>query len=196
MPTRAYSATDSSEIFGGLMVRVLGLGFGSWWSMVAVYLQAGLCVAMCSLLVVHVHVRACWLFGCDDGRSFCCFCCRISVCLPHVKPLCPPVDIQHACCSLTQAKCCSKSSRLASATASALPSLKARMLKVEVVGTLLYGCVTWTLTAKYFARPRKAHRQVRPQVIGIRRRRRPTALPSLSEGPRQDTMREHENDHR
>ena len=49
-----------------------------------------------------------------------------------------------------------------------------RMLKAEVVETLLYGCVTWTLSAQLFARLRSAHYQllVLLRVIGVQRRQR------------------------
>ena len=36
-------------------------------------------------------------------------------------------------------------------------SLKVRTLKAEVIETLMYGCVTWTLKAKHFAKLRTAH---------------------------------------
>ena len=36
-------------------------------------------------------------------------------------------------------------------------TLKVRMLKAEVVETLLYGCVTWTLGQEHFAELRTAH---------------------------------------
>ena len=48
--------------------------------------------------------------------------------------------------------------------------LKIRMLKAEVIETLLYGCVTWTLCAKHFAKLRTAHHQVLLRVIGFHRR--------------------------
>ena len=49
-------------------------------------------------------------------------------------------------------------------------SLKVRMLKAEVIGTLLYGCVTWTLSAQRFARIRSAHHHVLLRVIDFQRR--------------------------
>ena len=50
-------------------------------------------------------------------------------------------------------------------------SLTVRMLKAEVSETLLlYGCVTWTLSAKHFARLRTVHHQVLLRVIGFQRR--------------------------
>ena len=51
-------------------------------------------------------------------------------------------------------------------------SLKVRMLKVEVIETLLYGCVTWTLSAQHFARLRSAHHQLLLRVIGFHRLQR------------------------
>ena len=51
-------------------------------------------------------------------------------------------------------------------------SLKIRMLKAEVIETLLYGCVTWTLSAQHFARLRSAHHRVLLQVIGFQSRQR------------------------
>ena len=49
-------------------------------------------------------------------------------------------------------------------------SLKVRVLKAEVVETLLCGCVTWTLSAQHFARFRSAHHQVLLRVIVFQRR--------------------------
>jgi len=51
-------------------------------------------------------------------------------------------------------------------------SLKVRMLKAEVIETLLYGCVTWTLNADHFAKLRSAHHEVLLRVIGFQRRLR------------------------
>jgi hypothetical protein len=51
-------------------------------------------------------------------------------------------------------------------------SLKVRMLKAEVVETLLYGCVTWTLSAQHFAKLRSAHHRVLLRVIGFQHRQR------------------------
>ena len=44
------------------------------------------------------------------------------------------------------------------------------MLKAEVIETLLYGCVTWTLSAKHLPKLRTAHHQVPLRVIGYQRR--------------------------
>ena len=49
-------------------------------------------------------------------------------------------------------------------------SLKVRMLTAEVIETLLYGCVTWTLRVGHFAKLRTAHHQVLLRVIGFHRR--------------------------
>lgn len=51
-------------------------------------------------------------------------------------------------------------------------SLKVRMLKAEVIETLLYGCMTWTLSAQHFARLRSVHHQILLRVIGFQRRQR------------------------
>ena len=39
-------------------------------------------------------------------------------------------------------------------------ALKLRMLKAEVMETLLYGCVTWTLGKERFAELRTAHHRL------------------------------------
>ena len=41
-------------------------------------------------------------------------------------------------------------------------ALKLSMLKAEVMETLLYGCVTWTLGKEYFAELQTAQLQVSP----------------------------------
>ena len=71
-------------------------------------------------------------------------------------------------------------------------SLKVRMLKAEIIETLLYGCVTWTLSAQHFARLRSAHHQVLLRVIGFQRRQcTDYTNPFVREGLQADTMREH-----
>lgn len=51
-------------------------------------------------------------------------------------------------------------SRLYDVTTAPL-GLKVRVfLKAEVIETLLYGCVTWTLSAKHYAKLPTAHHQV------------------------------------
>ena len=58
-------------------------------------------------------------------------------------------------------------------TAPRLVSLTVCMLKAEVIGTLLYGCVTWTLSVKLFAKLRTAHHQVLLlRVIGFQRKKK------------------------
>ena len=51
-------------------------------------------------------------------------------------------------------------------------SLKVRMPKAEVIETLVYGCVAWTLVAEQIAKLRTAHRQVLLRVIGVQCRLR------------------------
>ena len=49
-------------------------------------------------------------------------------------------------------------------------ALKLRMLKPEVMETLLYGCVTWTLGKEHFAELRTAHHRFLLRIIGFQRR--------------------------
>ena len=49
-------------------------------------------------------------------------------------------------------------------------TLKVRMLKAEVMETLLYGCVTWTLGQEHFAELRTAHHTLLLRIIGFQRR--------------------------
>ena len=51
-------------------------------------------------------------------------------------------------------------------------NLKVPILKAEVIANLLYGCVTWTLSAQHFASLRSAHHQVLLRVIGFQRQQR------------------------
>ena len=49
-------------------------------------------------------------------------------------------------------------------------ALKLRMLKAEVMETLLYGCVTCTLGKEHFAELRTAHHRYLLRIIGFHRR--------------------------
>ena len=51
-------------------------------------------------------------------------------------------------------------------------ALKLCMLKAEVMETLLYGCVTWTLDKEHFAELRTAHHRFLLRIIGFQRRQR------------------------
>ena len=51
-------------------------------------------------------------------------------------------------------------------------NLNVRMLKAQLIETLLYRCVTRTLRAEHFARIRSVHHQVLLRVISFRRRQR------------------------
>ena len=62
-------------------------------------------------------------------------------------------------------------------------TLKVRMLKAEVMVTLLYGCVTWTLGQEHFAELRTAHHNLL-QIIGFQRRRRTDQLMSYAKAPK------------
>ena len=44
--------------------------------------------------------------------------------------------------------------------------LKVRMLKAEVLETLLYGCMTWTLGQEHYAKLRTVHHQLLLRTIG------------------------------
>ena len=46
-------------------------------------------------------------------------------------------------------------------------TLKVRMLKGEVMETLLYGCVTWTLGQEHFAELRTARYKLFVRIIGF-----------------------------
>ena len=50
--------------------------------------------------------------------------------------------------------------------------LKVRMLKVEVLETLLYGCVTWSPSKANYGRRRKAHHQMLLRCLGWPKRKR------------------------
>ena len=59
-------------------------------------------------------------------------------------------------------------------------TLKVRMLKAEVMETLLYGCVTWTLGQEHFAELRTAHHNLLLRIIGFQRRQRTDHLMSYA----------------
>ena len=57
---------------------------------------------------------------------------------------------------------------------------KVRMLKAEVVETLLHGCVTWTLGQEHFAELRTAHLKRLLRVIDFQRQQRNDRLMSYA----------------
>ena len=59
-------------------------------------------------------------------------------------------------------------------------ALKLRMLTPEVMETLLYGCVTWTLGKEHFAELRTAHHRFLLRIIGFQRRQRTDHLMSYA----------------
>ena len=59
-------------------------------------------------------------------------------------------------------------------------ALELRMLKAEVMETLLYGCVTWTLGKEHFAELRTAHHRFLLRIIGFQRRQRTIYLMSYA----------------
>ena len=50
-------------------------------------------------------------------------------------------------------------------------SLKTRMVKAEAIEAFLYGCSTWTLRQKYYAKLRDVHHRVLLRIIGAQRKR-------------------------
>ena len=56
------------------------------------------------------------------------------------------------------------------------------MLKAEVMETLLYGCVTWTLVKEHFAELQTAHHRFLLRIIGFHRRQRTDQLMSSHQG--------------
>ena len=57
-------------------------------------------------------------------------------------------------------------------------TLKVRMLKAELMETLLYGCVTWTLGKEHLAELRTVHHRFLLRIIGFQRRQRTDHLMS------------------
>ena len=55
---------------------------------------------------------------------------------------------------------------------SALPELKIRMLRAEVLETMLYGCVTWSLRACHYDTLRRVHGRFLTRCIGWRKHNR------------------------
>ena len=70
-------------------------------------------------------------------------------------------------------------------------TLKVRMLKAEVMETLLYGCVTWILGQQLFAELRTAHHNLLLRITGFQRRQRSDHLIHVvRQGSQEGTMRE------
>ena len=61
-------------------------------------------------------------------------------------------------------------------------TLKLRLLKAEVIETLLYRCVTWTLGKEQFAELRTAHHRFLLRIIGFQWRQRTDHLTSVRQG--------------
>ena len=64
-------------------------------------------------------------------------------------------------------------------------ALKLRMLKAEVMETLLYGCVTWTLGKEHFAELRTAHHRFLLRITGFQCRQRTDHLMSYDKALKQ-----------
>ena len=62
----------------------------------------------------------------------------------------------------------------------ALFTIKVRMLKLEVMETQQYGCVTWTLGQEHCAELRTAHPKLLLRTIGFQRRQRNEQLMSYA----------------
>ena len=61
---------------------------------------------------------------------------------------------------------------------------KVRLLKTEVMETLLYGCVTWVLGLGHFAKLRTANHNVLLRSIGFQRRQRTDHRMSYAKAPK------------
>ena len=59
-------------------------------------------------------------------------------------------------------------------------ALRLRMLKAEVMETLRYGCVTWTLGKEHFAELRTPHPRFLLRIIGFQCRKRTDHLISYA----------------
>ena len=59
-------------------------------------------------------------------------------------------------------------------------ALKLRMLKADVMETLLYRFVTWTLGKEHFAELRTAHHRLLLRIIGFQHRQRTDHLMSYA----------------
>ena len=59
--------------------------------------------------------------------------------------------------------------------------LKARLLKAEVIETLLYGCMTWSPNKPDYDRLRQVDHFMLPQCLGWRKRKRDDHTPSYAD---------------
>ena len=50
-------------------------------------------------------------------------------------------------------------------------TLKTRMVKIEAIEALLYGCSTWTVRQEYYDKLRTVHYRVLLRIIGTQRKR-------------------------
>ena len=80
---------------------------------------------------------------------------------------------------LSPAHCCMKDAPF---------MLKVRLLKTEVMETLLYGCVTWALGLEHFAKLRTAHHNLLLRIIGFQGRRRADHRMSYAKALKEGTM--------
>ena len=111
------------------------------------------------------------------------------VCIPRGKrqPQCRPVHRGNADLSIEVMPTCPSRSTGAYAThgcscqkytlelydrSSASLELKTRMLRAEVLETMLYGCVTWSPRACHYDKQRRAHHRILTRWIGWRKHKR------------------------
>ena len=62
----------------------------------------------------------------------------------------------------------------------ALPQDRIRMIKAEAIEALLYGCSTWTLRQKHYAKLRTVHHRVLLRIMGAQRNRPDHRMTSYS----------------
>ena len=77
-------------------------------------------------------------------------------------------------------------------------SLEVCMLKADVVETLLYECVTWTLNMIHYGMLQKVLVRVLPRILRVQRRADHTKLSyvqALVRAPQENEMRKHRNNH-
>lgn len=73
---------------------------------------------------------------------------------------------------------------------------RVRMIKDEIIETLLYGYVAWTLNHGYFAEHRPKLHNLLQRITGYQRRQRTRPPHTVRHGLEQGTTREHFDDNR
>ena len=72
--------------------------------------------------------------------------------------------------------------------------LKVRLLKAEVVETLLYGCMTWSPNKPDYDRLRRVHHSMLLRCLGWRDRKRDDHTLSCTDALAQNGFRDHRSD--